>query len=230
LLRAEIDIQTVDLKHVSIATVLRLALDAAPIPSGAEDFGGLPIPLTNAMLLDYLVEDDGLVITTRMKALTQKETRVYTVKHLHEIPPDQLARIVRQAVRPWSWRSQITDLGEQLKGTPLPPETFGSLLKSGVQLVGAELGATVTTADDTKPATDKSDNPSSEAQASVMLGNAMVNGLVTFVQATLATLEMFHYAEPPTATIQTLPGKLVITQSQAAHREIAELLSQLGEE
>jgi hypothetical protein len=230
LLRAEIDIQTVDLKDVSIATVLRLALDAAPIPSGAEDFGGLPIPLTNAMLLDYLVEDDGLLITTRMKALTQKETRVYPVKHLHEIPPDQLARIVRQAVRPWSWRSQITDLGEQLKGTPLPPETFGSLLKSGVQLVGAELGATVTTAEDAKPATDKSDNPSNEAQASVMVGNAMVNGLVTFVQVTLATLEMFHYAEPPTATIQTLPGKLVITQSQAAHREIAELLSQLGEE
>jgi hypothetical protein len=63
-----------------------------------------------------------------------------------------------------------------------------------------------------------------------MLGNAMVNGLVTFLQATLASLEMFHYAEPPTANIQTLPGRLVITQSQAAHREIAELLKQLAEE
>ncbi|MBI3866414.1 MAG: hypothetical protein HY290_31425, partial [Planctomycetia bacterium] len=46
---------------------------------------------------------------------------------------------------------------------------------------------------------------------------------------TLSALEMVDYAEPPTGTIQTLGMKLVITQSQAANREIAELLEQLTE-
>jgi hypothetical protein len=41
---------------------------------------------------------------------------------------------------------------------------------------------------------------------------------------------MVHYAEPPTGSIQILGDKLIITQSQAAHREIAELLKQLAEE
>jgi hypothetical protein len=63
-----------------------------------------------------------------------------------------------------------------------------------------------------------------------VLGDALVNGLVTFVHTTLTTLEIMHYADPPTGSIQTLPGKLIITQSQAAHREIAELLKQLAEE
>ncbi len=63
-----------------------------------------------------------------------------------------------------------------------------------------------------------------------MLGGAVVNGLVTFTHATLNALEIMHYGDPPTGSIQTLPGKLVITQSQAAHREIAELLRQLEEE
>jgi hypothetical protein len=58
----------------------------------------------------------------------------------------------------------------------------------------------------------------------------MVNGLVTFVQATVLGLEMAHHAEPPTGTIQVLGTKLVVTQSQAAHREIADLLKQLAEE
>ncbi len=165
-----------------------------------------------------------------MKALAHRETRVYSVKHLQDLPPEQLARTIRQAVRPWSWRSQITDLGEQLKGTPVPPETIGSILKTGAQLVGNEIGATVTTADGATPESGKADSRTDEAKAAAMMGNALVNGLVTFVQATLASLEMFHYGEPPTATIQTLPGKLVITQSQAGHREIAELLRQLAEE
>ncbi len=244
LLDVEIDVQMIELKSVSVATVLRHVLDAAPLPAGAEDFLGLPIPLTNAMLLDYLVEDDGLLITTRMRALTHKETRVYSVKHLKDLAPEQLARTICQAVRPWSWRSQIADMGNQLKGTPLPPETLGAILKTGAQLVGSELGATISIADDTTtrvasgsvvtadgatPAAGKNAQ-TDEAKTAAMMGNAMVNGFVTFLQATLASLEMFHYAEPPTATIQTLPGKLVITQSQTAHREIAEFLEQLAEE
>jgi hypothetical protein len=59
---------------------------------------------------------------------------------------------------------------------------------------------------------------------------ALVNGLVTMAQASLSAMEMIHFSDPPTGTIQTLPGKLIITQSQIAHREIADLLNQLGAE
>ena len=74
---------------ISVATVLRHALDAAPL-AGNEDYAGMPILFTNAMLLDYLIEDHGLLITTRMRALTSKETRVYSIKHLSDLAPDEL--------------------------------------------------------------------------------------------------------------------------------------------
>ena len=192
--------------------------------------------MTNAALLDYVVENDGLLITTRMKALTYKETRVYSIKQLKDVTPEQLALVIRQSIRPWSWRSRIDELGERLKSSDagVSPRLLGSLVKSGVQLATAETGITVgdtPTADEkpeAKPAAPvSSDNDVKEMQ---MLGNSVVNGLVTFAHATLTTLEIVHYADPPTGSIQTLPGRLVITQSQAAHREIAELLQQLEEE
>lgn len=226
LLETELDIQTLDLSRVSIATVLRQALDAAPTSHG-DEMSGMPILMTNAALLDYLIEDDGLLITTRMKALSTRETRVYSIKHLQDLPAEQLARTIRQSIRPWSWRSQISDLGEQLKGTPLPAETLTSLVKTGVQLVGAEVGVGITPE---SPAEPKAPNRIDEARQMEMLGGAITNGLVTFAQSTLLALEMVHYAEPPTATIQTLGHKLIITQSQTAHREIAELLKQLADD
>jgi hypothetical protein len=71
---------------------------------------------------------------------------------------------------------------------------------------------------------------SADANATALGINALVNALETFAHASLSAVEMVHFAEPPTGTIQTLPGKLIITQSQAAHREIADLLKQLEEE
>lgn len=226
LLETELDIQTLDLSRVSIATVLRQALDAAPT-SQSDEVSGMPILMTNAALLDYLIEDDGLLITTRMKALSTRETRVYSIKHLRDLPAEQLAKTIRQSIRPWSWRSQISDLGEQLKGTPIPGETLTSLVKTGVQLVGAEVGVGISPESAAEP---KPINRADEAKQLEMLGGAITNGLVTFAQTTLLALEMVHYAEPPTATIQTLGHKLIITQSQTAHREIAELLKQLADE
>lgn len=238
LLNFAMEIESLDLKAVSIGTVLRHALDSVPmVIEGSEEFSGLPIPITNAMLLDYLVEDDGLLITTRMKALTSKETRVYTVKQIKDCPPEQLAKLIRQSIRPWSWRSQINDLGDQLKGTSLPPEMLKSVLQTGAQLASSQTGMTVTVADAPKKAeTGKGDGTSvetstkDEAKEMAMLGNALANGLITLAQATLSALEMVHYGEPPTGVIQPFGSKLVITQSQAAHREIADLLKQLAEE
>jgi hypothetical protein len=230
LLDTEIELQTLDLSRVSIATVLRQALGAVPTAAGG-DSEGMPILLTNASLLDYLVEDDGLLITTRMKALTAKETRVYSLKQLADIPPDELSKTIRQSIRPWSWRSQFHDMGEQLKGTPIPPEMLTSMLRTGAQLLEIDSGISVV------PASASSEAPESKSAKAAMdilqmemLGRAMTNGLVALAESTLLGLEMVHYAEPPTGTIQLLGNRLVVTQSQSAHREIAELLKQLSEE
>lgn len=229
LLEIEVDVENLDIAGASIATVLRHTLDAVPT-AGLEDSAGMPILYTNAMLLDYLIEDHGLLITTRMKALTNKETRVYSIKHLRDVPPEVLSKTIRQSIRPWSWRSQINDLGDQLKGTPLPTEMLTSLVKTGVQLAGADYGVSVTPSMTDDSATEAKKSTAEEARQMEMLGNAISNGLVTLAQATLSALEMVHFAEPPTGSIQVLGNKLIITQSQTAHREIANLLKQLAEE
>ena len=68
--------------------------------------------------------------------MTLKETRVYSVKHLKEFTPEQLSKVIRSSIRPWSWRSQINELGEQLKlaASHVSPAAVSSLMKSGVQL------------------------------------------------------------------------------------------------
>jgi hypothetical protein len=234
LLNVEVAIQNLDLKNVSVATALRHAFDAVPSSTDLDDeLSGLPIMLTNASLLDYVIEDDGLLITSRMNALTLKETRVYSVKNLKDFTPEQLAKVIRLSVRPWSWRSQLNDLGDQLKsGAPrLPAEMVTTIVKSGVQLVSDETGIVTDTAKvsgENSAATKDVQN--SGAEQLTIDGNALVNGLVTVAQASVSALEILHFADPPTGTIQTLPGKLIITQSQAAHREIADLLKQLAEE
>ena len=246
----EIDLTNLDVKTVSVATLLRHSLDAvmqaAPNAMQDEDFAGFPILLTNATLLDYIVEDDGLLITSRMNSLLVKETRVYSIKNLKDYTPEQLAKVIRLSIRPWSWRSQINDLGEQLKASSgaVPPAVVTSLMKAGVQMASAETGISVdmgkesddssTTKNDANgaPSSDAVANSNTTIDAAEMaaMGHALVNGLVTVANASLSALEMAHYADLPTGTIQTLPGKLVITQSQAAHREIADLLKQLSEE
>lgn len=228
LLKAEIDVQNLDLSRASVATVLRHALDAAPL-TGNEDYTGMPILFSNAMLLDYLIEDHGLLITTRMQALTKKETRVYSIKHLADIAPDELSKTIRHSIRPWSWRSQINDLGDQLKGSPLPADMLTSIVKTGVQMAGSDFGVSVTPNSEADAAAAAKKSSAEEARQMEMLGNAIANGLVTLAQATVSALEMVHYAEPPTGTIQILGTRLIITQSQTAHREIAELLKQLEE-
>ena len=79
-------------------------------------------------------------------------------------------------------------------------------------------------------ATDAKQGLSNDAQQAAMIGHALAAGIVVLANTSLSTLEAIHYADPPTGSIRMLPGKLIITQSQAAHREIAELLKQLSDE
>jgi hypothetical protein len=236
-LKTAVDVRRVDLQNVSVATALRIALEALPSADMDDEGSGLPITLTDAALFDYLVENDGVLITTRLKAMTHKETRVYSVKHLKDCTSSQLATVIRQSVRPWSWRSRIDDLGDQLRASTahVPPKTLGSVLKAGYQIAADATGVSLASDQSDEKSDGKSDSKKpaaemSEAEQAEMLGNAVVNGIVTFAHTTLTALEIAHYADPPTGSIQTLPGKLIITQSQAAHREIADLLKQLGDE
>ena len=233
-LSLKVNIQTMCLKQSNVSTVLRQLLDSMPIVFGSDVMEmPFPISLTNACLLDYVVEDDGLLITTRMQALSHKETRVYSIKHLNNLNPEQLAKIVRQSIRPWSWRSQINDLGDQLRGsTKIPSEMVKSIVTTGVQLAAAQTGTIVTVSnDESSESPDPSDKTKkSEVEDLDALGNATVNGLVTLAHATVVSLEMIHHADFPTGTIFTLPGKLIVTQSQATHREIANLLKQLSDD
>ncbi len=234
----EVSVATVDGQTITVGTALRLALDAFPSAGDSEESGGMPLPLTNAMLVDFLVENDGILVTTRLKALTYKETRVYSLKSLKDVDPQKLSTVICQSIRPWSWRSRIDELGEQLKaGASVPPAAIASLMKSGIQLASVNVTMPAETAKsaDGKPAecltepskTEAKANGASDLQEAAAVGNAIVNTLITAAHASLTTAEVLHYADPPTGTIRVLPGKLIITQSQAAHREISALLKQL---
>ncbi len=250
LLKVAVNIQNIDLANVSVATVLRHTLDAVPSNILDDEVAGLPIVPTNAWLLDYVVEDDGLLITPRLNALTLKETRVYSIKQFKNLPPEDLAKVIRHSVRPWSWRSQINDLGDRLKvaAPRLPSQVVSAIVKTGFQAVSEETGVTITTSGEplnasaasseskslSQPTVNQpraaSDAKSATAEPTAADDAAIIDGLVTIVQGCISAVEIAHFAEPPTGTIQTLPGKLIITQSQAAHREIADLLKQLDEE
>jgi hypothetical protein len=242
----QIDLQHLDARHASVATVLRHVLESMPVTISNsaidDDLDGLPILLTNASLLDYVVENDCVLITSRMNALMLKETRVYSLKGLKEITPEQLSKVIRQSIHPWSWRSQVDDLGDQMKSpaAALPSSFVNSLFKTSVQIASEETGISTepvkvpdakapdASADDKpEPTTTSkqaaSDNVNVDGEELLALGRM-------FVDAAISAMEMAHYAETPTGTIQVLPGKLVITQSQSAHREIADLLEQLADE
>jgi hypothetical protein len=60
------------------------------------------------------------------------------------------------------------------------------------------------------------------------LGQLLTGGAIAAVESIVNTVEIVHYGDPPTGVMEVLPGVLVVTQSQAAHREIAELLEELA--
>lgn len=249
LLELPLSTHTIDLKAVSVAAALRYALDAASAAGPQESATGMPILLTEAMLLDTLIEDGGVLITTRVEALTRKETRVYSLKRLSEIPQKELVVVIQRSIRPWSWRSQIDDLGNHLKagGGLIPAKLIASLGQSGLFAATSPPGGNLVPAFSVQQVGDSSEDQSApsvvnspalnmpegvqfSAKEMELIGQGLTNLLTASLHTSLNVTEMFHYADPPTGSIQVLPGKLIILQSQAAHREIEELLEQLAEE
>ncbi len=135
--------------------------------------------------------------------------------------------MICQSVRPWSWRSRIDELGDQFKQSAIeiPAEKLLPLVESEFSFETSKQGIELTAT-----STNNKMTGSDDLQQARMLGKALAGGFSAIAQATLNAAEVVHYADPPTGSIRVLGDKLIITQSQAAHREIAELLRQLSEE
>jgi hypothetical protein len=219
---APIAVSAVALEGATVREALQQLLDALP-GSAAPLQAGIPIT-TRAMNLALLVDENSVLITTQLRANAAKETRVYRLGALGEMPPETLVRVITHTVRPWSWRSQVHEIAERLASrwpkTALPLPKIEIDVSEGVKLASSEgvgdpqvAAALPGASDETVAAT----------------GQLLAGGAVAAVDTVVAALEIVHHGDPPTGVIEVLPGMLVITQSQGAHREIEQLLNALRE-
>lgn len=235
----------------TVEDVLRQALEQAlPISAlmQASLSEGLPLPTmpTKALEWELLVVDEGILLTSKLNANLHKETRVYSTKALEKaagLKTAEVARVLTRTVRPWSWKNEYaeatsadkpkspqdkTKTGTKTgKSITLPKINFdlSSLISATkstaiqqLQLVNSE-GTSSTTAE------IKPENVELTEEQLELLGRAW-DGLF---EATVTSIQVIYHADPPTGVMEVLPGMLVISQSQGAHREIAELLEQLAE-
>jgi hypothetical protein len=221
-----ISLSAVSLERATVREALTQLLDAVSHHTSAIPFQvGLPLT-TRALALDLLVDENSVLITTQLRANAKKETRIYRLGSLSEIPAESLERVITHSIRPWSWRNQANEIAEQLASrwpktsVPLPNielnATEGIMLKSAAEGADAALSANAM--------------PKVSADTVAATGQLVAGGALAAVNSIVAALEIVHYGDPPTGVIESLPGILIITQSQAAHREIKELLCELGEE
>jgi hypothetical protein len=195
-----------------------VAVETAAIPF---EIGLLPVT-TRAWDLALVVDANSVLITTRLRANAMKETRVYRLGSLGEIPTESLVRIITHSVRPWSWRSRADEIAEQLASrwpkTSIPLPGIELSATEGIKFASTEGGGKA-------PFIGVAPGGSEEAVAAT--GQLLAGGAAATLHSLVAALEIAHHGDPPTAVIESLPGVLVITQSQAAHREIAALLNEL---
>lgn len=229
-----VSVESLSLEDTSIESALNQLLEALTPAGSADELGveiGLPVRMTCANDLAYLVVDDGILVTSRMNANLRKETRIYRLPMIPNCPAERVAQILTHTVRPWSWRSQVNEMAEKLASKCATPNVLGSLVQgyynTAIQMAGGVTPQPVANGAMACPTGTASTDPLSQAAAGV--GQLAIHGAATLFQGGLSALEMVHHGDPPTAVIETLPGMLIITQSQAAHREIADFLEQLQE-
>ncbi|QDU39477.1 hypothetical protein Mal4_38220 [Maioricimonas rarisocia] len=219
---------------LTVEGLLRAVIAQIPSPLDDEEFAALPVTYTHAYTWDLLIREEGVYVTTRAQANLHKVARVYRVPASGDFTPETLGEVVRRTIRPWSWRDQIDEVVNRIE-IDIPP---GAALPSITQLPTIDLasGSIVqTTSDGATPATqekqDATANEPENAQASWLsikaFGSLLSSGTIAAAHALINSLEMMHYADPPTATIEVLPGMLIISHSHSAHREIADLLEQI---
>ncbi len=252
MLSAPVDVTLINQPEATVEDVVRQAFDRSfPLQALLNASISEEIPmlasLSRATEWDLLIQDDGVLLTTRLNANLHKETRVYSTKALEKsagLKAEDVARVLTRTVRPWSWKKNFPEaVTAEKTGSPqdrsktgtktgkaitLPKINFDlSSLISAVpvraeqqlRLVNNEDGTTSVTTE-AKPETVELTEEQLE-----LLGRAW-DGLF---QGAVSSLQVIYHADPPTGVIEVLPGMLVISQSQGAHREIADLLEQLGE-
>ncbi len=231
-LNLPVSVESVALEGATVREGLRQILDAVSGPTAGLFLMQFGIPVTSRALgLDLLVDQNSVLITTQLRANSHKETRVYRLDKLGDLPPEALVRVITHSVRPWSWRGQADEIATQLAARwpkskslmPFPLPKFEVNVSDGINLStktesgGGEAVSAVQApefSDDTVAAT----------------GQLLAGGALATVQSIVAALEIVHHGDPPTGVIEVLPGMLIITQSQAAHREIQELLDALRDD
>jgi hypothetical protein len=223
--KSPIPLSAVALERATVREALQQLLDAVSVQTGAVPFGvGLPFT-TRAFALDLLVDENSVLITTQLRANAKKETRIYRLSSTSEIPPESLERVITHTVRPWSWRTQANEIAEQLASrwpkTSIPLPNIEVNATEGIKLKPTEEGKDSSLSANTTPRVT--------ADTVAAAGQLVAGGALAAAHSIVAALEIVHHGDPPTGVIESLPGILVITQSQAAHREIKELLYELGE-
>ena len=87
--------------------------------------------------LDYVIQNETLMITSQAKAAEIFETRVYTVRRLRGMTPAELDEIIRATIEPESWSSikqaveTTTKANEALSRTPGAAEAGGGGMGGG---------------------------------------------------------------------------------------------------
>jgi hypothetical protein len=218
-------------------TLEQLLIAAAPPIADTGESLGVPLVI-RAFTLDYIIDGRSVVITTRLRANSAKETRVYRITNLKGLPLEHVAKTICHSIRPWSWRSQASEIVDRLatrfpKGALTLPQ-----ISVASQYISNPILMTSGEAPDVEPTvTPPSPLPQQSAPISpepinpaelAAIGQLLAGGAIAAVESIVNAFEIVHYGDPPTGVMEVLPGVLVITQSQRAHREIAELLEELA--
>lgn len=120
-----------DLHKIEI-TVDKRALEAESVPEDAPislKISGVTLKSVLRLVLaplglDYVIQNETLMITSQERAAEFFETRVYTVRRLKGMTPAELDEIIRATIEPESWSSikqagdTPTKAGEALSRTP----------------------------------------------------------------------------------------------------------------
>jgi len=207
-----------------------LAAAAPPIVDSGETLG---VPLSiRALTLDSVIDGRTVVITTRLRANALKETRVYRLANVKGMPAEQVARTICHSIRPWSWRSQASEIADRMasrfpKGSlKLPQVSIASqYIPNPIQMAGGEVPEVPPQTPSPLP---QQQSAEISAEELANFGQLLTGGAIAAVESIVNAVEIVHYGDPPTGVMEVLPGVLVITQSQGAHREIAELLDELA--
>lgn len=204
-LQSKVDLEFIDTELSQAIQYLSDTLQIPILPNEealAEAGIGLDTPLNltiseisldsalNLMLkqhgMDYVIENEVLMITSREAAEQTMETRVYELRQLPpEFRPEDIARVIIRNIAPASWGENAWVYVQPVVRMEMTDEYSGSTMPPGGMAPG-------------------------------MMGYGMEGMTQKPVQA-----------DTPTAAIETLPGCLVITQSQRRHRQITDLLQQL---